>query len=253
MIVAAMLMCPVVAAEAHDFWINAKAPEGGVLKAEAGYGHHYPEPEPISEEELPLFDPLKLITPEGTTEMQLPSKALSDDFKYEVKAELKKGSYLVVGAIQPACWSNGEGGWKMQDRTQRPDASYVGEYVVFAKAMLNVEGSDEASLVTKPVGQRFEIVPQANPATVKAGDKLPLRVLLDGKPLKTAEVKATFAGFSDKGYKAFYGRTDTDGMIDFMPLKGGYWIVVAQHKIPQDKTRCDETTLVASLTFDIAE
>ena len=28
-----------VAADAHEFWINAKAPEGGVLKADIGFGH----------------------------------------------------------------------------------------------------------------------------------------------------------------------------------------------------------------------
>ena len=42
-----------VAADAHEFWINAKAPEGGVLKADIGFGHGFPDPEikDVSEKE----------------------------------------------------------------------------------------------------------------------------------------------------------------------------------------------------------
>ena len=58
-----------VAADAHEFWINAKAPEGGVLKADIGFGHGFPDPETIPEDRIAVFEPLNLVTPEGTTAM----------------------------------------------------------------------------------------------------------------------------------------------------------------------------------------
>ena len=44
-----------VAADAHEFWINAKAPEGGVLKADIGFGHGFPDPETIPEDRIAVF------------------------------------------------------------------------------------------------------------------------------------------------------------------------------------------------------
>jgi len=248
-----------VAADAHEFWINAKAPEGGVLKADIGFGHGFPDPETIPEDRIAVFEPLNLVTPEGTTAMV---QTGSDNFHYEVKADLKKGSYIVFGNYKPTFWSNGPDGWKNADRLQRPDATIVREAVMFAKTILNVDGSDDKDLITKPVGQRFEIVPQVNPATVKPGGRFPVQVLLEGKPVKTVEVKAVFAGFAgktkdgdpDNEYRAFWGRTDLNGIVNIIPAKAGYWTVNIENRVPYpDKAKCDESVLVASLTFNIAE
>ena len=112
------------------------------------------------------------------------------------------------------------------------------------------------------MGQRFEIVPQVNPATVKPGGRFPVQVLLEGKPVKTVEVKAVFAGFAgktkdgdpDNEYRAFWGRTDLNGIVNIIPAKAGYWTVNIENRVPYpDKAKCDESVLVASLTFTIAE
>lgn len=55
------------AAEAHEFWVNADYKDG-LLKADLGYGHEFPNPEAIPEERTHIFEPLKLATPEGMTE-----------------------------------------------------------------------------------------------------------------------------------------------------------------------------------------
>lgn len=38
---------------------------------------------------------------------------------------------------------------------------------MYAKYIFNVDGADSTNVITKPVGQKLEIVPQVNPATVK--------------------------------------------------------------------------------------
>ena len=253
-----------VAADAHEFWINAKAPEGGVLKADIGFGHGFPDPETIPEDRIAVFEPLNLVTPEGTTAMV---QTGSDNFHYEVKADLKKGDYLVIGNYKPTFWAKGPEGWKQADKAKykeltKADATYAEEAAMFAKLVMNVDGADGTDLITKPVGQRLELVPQVNPATVKPGQRFPVLVLLDGKPAKTAEVKAVYAGFAGmtkdgdpaNEYKCFWGRTGLDGIINIIPVKAGYWNAFVQVKIPYaDTAVADETVLVSRLTFTIAE
>jgi hypothetical protein len=114
-----------------------------------------------------------------------------------------------------------------------------------------IAGRDDG-LITKPVGQRLEIVPLINPAKVKVQDKFPMQVLCDGKPANAINVEATFAGFSDRDYKAFQGKTNMKGLIDFIPLKHGYWVAQAKQTFEHpDKIRADEVVLVSTLTFKI--
>lgn len=237
-------------AQAHELWVIAKQPQDGLCKAEIGYSHDFPNPEPIAADRLHIFDPLVLATPSGKVTLE----QVGENYAYQKKIDLPKGSYLVLGYYKPTFWSNGPEGWAQTDRTQRPDAAYVEEAMMFGKTILNVDGASGDSFISKPVGQKLEIVPLVNPAKVEVGDKMPLQVLLDGKPAKNLAVNATFAGFSDKGYKAFAGETDAQGRIDFVPLKDGYWVVRARHAAKHpDPQKADELILSSSLTFNIGD
>ena len=133
---------------------------------------------------------------------------------------------------------------------------------MFAKYVLNVDGADTTAVIGKPVGQKLEIVPQVNPATVKPGGRFPVQVLIDGQPAKQVEVKGVYDGFNGRadekdpanGYKAFYGKTDLKGMIEIIPAKAGLWNVNAS-MTPEypDKAVADEYSLTARLVFMINE
>lgn len=233
---------------AHDFWVNASTSEDGLFKADIGYGHAFPDPEPIVAERRHLFEPLQLVTPDGPILLD----QVGENYAYRKKVNLTKGSYLVLGSYKPTFWSNGSGGWSQTDRTQRPDATYVEEAIMCAKTIVNVQDATDDKAIAKPVGQRLEIVPLTHPAKVMVAETFPMQVLFDGKPAKTITVEATYAGFSDKNYKAFQGNTDLKGQIDFIPLKAGYWIVKAKHAFEHpDQAKADEVVLVATLTFKI--
>jgi uncharacterized GH25 family protein len=238
------------AACAHDFWVNASGPKDGIVRAEIGYGHDFPKPEPIPADRTKIFEGLQLATPNGMT----PLAQIGENYAYEGKAELKKGSFLVLGTYRPTFWSNGPDGWAQKDRTQRADATYCEEVTMFAKTILDIEGSREADFISKPAGQRLEIVPLVHPATVRPGEKFPVRILFEGKPMKTAKLEATFAGFSNKEYKAFVGRTDLDGVVEIIPLKAGYWFAEAEYSFahPQ-KDKADKVLLLTTLSFRIGE
>ena len=243
------LIMGVSGASAHDMWLNVSAPEEGTVLANIGYGHDFPNPEPIPEDRTHLFNAPQLITPEGAFE----SAQMGENYSYRIQKELSKGSYIGSLRYRPTFWANGSGGWTQQSRLERPDATYAQEAIMFAKAVLNVDGSRDKNFISKPLGDLLEIVPLENPALLKAGDPFPIQVLFDGKPLKTAEVYATFGGFSDKECKAFYGRTDLEGKIDIIPLKEGYWFAKVSHKSPhEDPAKADELVLVATLTFSVS-
>lgn len=241
----------VVGAYAHDLWTNAYEPSGGVLKAEIGYGHDFPKAEPIPEARVHIFEPIRLITPSGTVEM----KQKGTNTNYEIDTDIKKGSVIVLSTYKPTFWSNGSDGWQMKDRAERPDATYVEEATMSGKAILNIGGATD-DFVTRPIGVKLEIVPTINPAKVKAGGKLPVRVLFEGKPLKAAKVFATVEGFAegDENAKAFYSTTDVNGIVNIVPFKAGYWSAFVTHKSPyRDKTKADESVDAATLTFHIAK
>ncbi len=234
----------------HELWVNALPPENGLIRADIGYGHDFPTAETIADDRLHIFKPLVLVTPEKQIEMV----QSGENYAYQVKMDLKKETCMVLGFYRPTFWSRGESGWAQTDRIQRPDADYVEEAVMYGKTILNINGAADDALIKKPVGMRLEIVPLVNPATVKAGDKFPMQVLCDGKPARVVRVVGCFAGFSDKGYMAFSGETDVKGMIDFIPLKAGYWIVKTRETLKnKDKTRADEVVLASTLTFTIQE
>lgn len=253
-VLAALAMCALIAvpkAQAHDFWVNANGPENGIVKAEIGYGHDFPNPEVIPAERTHLFEGLFLLTPEGKIDMT----QTGENYAYQVAKDLGKGSYIVGGNYKPTFWSKGPDGWAQKNKKEMPEATYSELAIMYAKTVLNVDGSDSDEFVTKPVGQRLEIVPLKNPAKVKVGETLPVQVLVDGKPLKMAEVSATFAGFAEnKEHKAFSGRADLKGIIEIVPLKEGYWFAKVTYKAPyEDPSVSDELIMVATLTFNIGK
>lgn len=244
------LFCLITSVNAHELWVGTVEYENGMVRGDMGYGHDFPNCEPIAVDRLHIFEPLHLVTADGV----VPLDQVGENYAYQKKMSLKKGSYLVLATYRPTFWSNGPDGWAQTDRVQRPDAVYVEEAIMCGKTVLNVQGSVDDTLVTRPAGQRLDIVPLINPAKVKAGGKLPVQVLCDGKPAAGLEVSAASDCAPDKKQPAFKGRTDDNGKIGITPLKPGLWIVRAKYAYDHpDKKRADEVVLASSLTFRIGE
>ena len=244
------LFCAPMPISAHELWVQQSGYKDGIVRANIGYGHEFPKPESIPADRLHIFTPLKLVTPAGTLEMD----QKGENYAFEKKITLKKGSYMVLAFYKPTFWSNGDAGWAQADRIQRPDASYVEEAVMYGKTIVNVDGATDTDLISKPTGMDLEIVPLANPATIRPGNVFPMQVFLNGKPAHFVQVEATFDRFAAKDYIAFSGLTDGYGHIDFIPLEAGYWIVRVKDTAEYpDKKKADERVLASSLTFTITQ
>jgi hypothetical protein len=112
----------------------------------------------------------------------------------------------------------------------------------------------------QPVGLAIEIVPEVDPSTLRAGDLLPVQVLLDGKPFgyqpgKTAEIKAVYAGFQqDDDTYAFLGRLDREGRARLNLTHPGMWMALVEHtEETPGSPKADRKMWIGTLVFHVAE
>jgi uncharacterized GH25 family protein len=250
MAVLAFVLAP--QASAHEIWANAENPTAGQpLVAILGYGHDFPNGEEIAAERLPIFFPLEVIDAQGN---KLALKAGDKNYISITEEPVKEGTYLLTTGYKPTYWSYTPEGSAMKAKNETPGATSCEQYSRSAKGIVNI-GAATDDFVTKPIGNKLEIVPLVNPGTVKVGGDLPLQVLSDGKPLPKADVKGTLAGnkHQEAGNRDFLATTDGEGKITMSPLKEGLWTLVVETKSDYpDKAVCDVIAGDATLTFNIA-
>ena len=236
---------------AHEIWATADNPQAGQpLVAVLGYGHHFPEGEEIAAERLPIFYPLEVVTAAGE---KLAMRPGDKNYLAVTEKPVENGTYLVLTGYKPTYWSFTPEGSVMLPKTEAKGATSCERYSRAAKGVINIGGAADA-FVTKPVGTKLEIVPGANPGAVKVGGDLPLTVLYDGQPLKSAAIKGTVEGnkYMEEGNRDFYAVTDNDGKAIFSPVKAGLWTLAVEIRADYpDKAVCDEEAGDATLTFTI--
>lgn len=231
-------------ASAHDLWISTEQSEKDKpLHNLAGWGHTFPDTEEIKLEDL---DPAFVIGPAGRIETKE-----GDKQDYFTNAPLTEGSYVAIGGRKAQYRTKTPYGYKPLPKSQSPDAETCSYSVKFAKAIVNI--GKALGDVSKPVGQTLEIIPLVNPAEVKAGGVLPVKILYDGQPLPKTQVFATFAGFSkDAGSYAFAGRTDQEGKVNLQVWSPGQWLLLAKHELDHpNPNECDKLSYGSALTFEI--
>lgn len=122
-------------------------------------------------------------------------------------------------------------------------------FAKFSKTYLNPSADD--TTFSKPIGQAMEVVPQTNPADIKAGTKASFLILYNGKPLADSEISATYDGFDSKTENKYAAtaKTDKKGMVTFDITKNGIWLVRASDTRKSDEKDVDETNLSAIAVF----
>ncbi len=102
------------------------------------------------------------------------------------------------------------------------------------------------------VGLPLELVPEANPYTLKNGGELPVRLYYGGKPLKGALVMALQ---KDRPEPRLSARSDAQGRVRLRLDRPGVWLVKAVHMVPAvtaaKEAGADWESFWASLTFEV--
>lgn len=133
-------------------------------------------------------------------------------------------------------------------RAERGQSAAAGRevYSRCAKSLVAVgQGGDAGH--DRVLGLVLELVPEANPAALRPGAELPVRLLYEGRPLSGALVAAIPRGAPEARVAA---RSDAQGRVRLRLDRGGDWLVKAVHMVAAPKeTGADWESFWASLTF----
>ncbi|WP_267523991.1 DUF4198 domain-containing protein [Campylobacter sp. MG1] len=132
---------------------------------------------------------------------------------------------------------------KRSELTDKDGANEVIQTRKIFKMGKSIFSWSEAS--SRPLGLKFEIVPLVNPLELKAGDKLKLLVLLDGKPISGVD-------FEDQNDDIDGVITNENGeaTITLSKPKDGLQIIAAGIKLPYNLDRYGDTLqLTTTLSF----
>jgi uncharacterized GH25 family protein len=249
-LISLFLLAPMAAPVlAHDMWIDVRdytpAP-GEVVTMTLAYGHYLPAREFLPKEYL---DEIYLLDPNGN---RLEIQGCSDvEFKTQ-KVLAQEGTYLVVATQKGRFWTKTTDGYQ-PGKSKKGLKNVIGctYSAKFSKAIVNV-GARPGDLLAKPLGHELEIVPLADPGTLRSGDMLPVKVLFRNKPLSGAQVLATYVGFSrEKNTFAYATKTDAAGTAGIRVATAGAWLVAVHHKDDYpDPAECDQYSFAATLTFE---
>jgi len=209
---------------AHDFWVEKS---GATLKVVYGHGG----------QRLP-YDPSSIKEVRGL-DVQGKEIPVEIDRKKDHALLVPKGQASAIGmTVDDGFWCKTIMGLKKMSKREagkRVIESY--QAMDCSKAVL-AWGEGAA----KPLGLKLEIVPLQNVFEIKAGQKLSVKVLLEGEPLAHVEVESVEHTKTAK--------TDGKGVAE-VPISGqGLQVITARHKIPlKGNPDADALKLTATLTF----
>lgn len=110
-------------------------------------------------------------------------------------------------------------------RSGQANAAARERYVRYAKVVVR-KGEGNGLHVTQPVNIKAELVPATDPSTIRPGQSLAVRFLLDGKPVADAVLTAQ----SEKR-SGIDARTDANGHATFVISHAGPWFIKGVHMV----------------------
>ncbi len=138
----------------------------------------------------------------------------------------------------------------VKEREARGESQKPGReaYARYAKALVCV-GADKGG-EDRPVGLPLELVLEGKVCELKAGNKLMLKLLFEGKPLEGAQLTALSRKAPNK---RIVTRTDKDGRAAFELDDAGVWLIAGVYMQPAPKAlEADWESFWASITFEVA-
>ena len=142
--------------------------------------------------------------------------------------------------------------WVIRARQERGESeSNAREYYSrCAKALILPDGETAGTGHDIALGYTLELIPEKNPYSLATGDRLPLRLLYEGEPIKDILVVAFSA---DEPEQKSSQRTDAEGRVQVLLDRPGSWLVKAVHiiEVPAENPMAEWESFWASLTFAI--
>jgi len=233
LLVAVLALFLVQPAFCHDVWLQ---PKGESVTVMFGHGDKCGPYNPDFVKDAKAFDCDGKIVPVEIVRSQ------------DKVALTPKGNPVMITVF----WDSGYGmrtteGWKKISKREA-----TGKYTIiealkilrYSKAVLK-----PCDNFAKPLGLALEIVPEKDPFSIKPTEALPVKVLLDGKPLEGAVIKLGDSGHSNPENLP---KTDKNGMVEVVITSPGFQVINAEYKSPlRNDPDADVLRTSSSLSFEI--
>lgn len=214
----------------HGAWLAERVGEPTIIY---GHGSHDDDYNPAKVTIVKGFDKagnVKAIEKKATEKNVL--LAIPEDVTY-------------VGFIlDNGYWAkNGDGKWENKPKTEVKGATEGGHYIKNAIAVVS-----EDAAVKSVEGLALQVLPLENPLTKKAGDKLTIQVLFNGKPLADTQITGDYINMSHESET----KTDKDGKATVTIRNQGLNVISASHteKLEADP-KADQNGYTATLSFEL--
>lgn len=237
---------------AHDYWIIPETftpKENTTVKTDFTSAHTF-----FASEELPDITKFQLlqVNPDGRAFPLAYSRVAPEAAKAEMIIS-GPGTYIACAVSTiPSYWTQTRDKWYPAKKNEIEGAVKGSKSVKSVKTFLT--SGKPSNTFGHVLGFEIEMIPQKDPATLKASEPLPVQVLFRGKPAEAASVSAIFEGFvfEDKSKPPFAGKTDPKGIINVELSKTGKWLVIARHQIQTpENPLADTENYVAYMMFEI--
>lgn len=245
MICAVAFVTHIPAALAHDIWLTVNK-QGDNATVDVNYGD-------VDKREMPdlrKIVSLELVGPEQTLNLRRPLEPNNASGKPALHT---KSFAVPAGALLAVTYDNGFWIVNPDDKIESNStkllvASDKGSWWVpkFGKALLS------PGAFTKLQHTPLEVVPVKDPYTLKVGDKLPVRIEHNGKPLADTDVKYCdgLQPIPDKQLPRV--KTGSDGIAEIPLTRRGPYLLTAEYEGPGTRPDlADKDDMYASLTFDL--
>lgn len=211
-------------ASAHDAWIEARDGAYAVLY---GHGDKHAGYAPEKVKAVAALDAVGAALPVNLA----PGAAA-------VRVAVRGQAALLTLHFDNGIWTRTTDGSKNLPKNEVPGALSASHSLKFGKTVLAW-----GDIVTKPQGQRLEILP-LSAAAPAAGGTLAVRVLWEGKPLAGAKL------VSDAYGKGKTIETDAEGKAT-IPVVAGRHLVGVNHKRDlSGDPRADAVSVAANIVFE---
>ena len=149
-----------------------------------------------------------------------------------------RGLCAIGAFLDNKYWMHTTDGWKNQRQRQGLEILKEGHSYKFTKHIVKW-----CDALAKPLGQRFEVVPLHDPTSLKAGDRLPVKIFFEGKIASAARIASTSNMEKTHDLKSIRG--EDPFMVDIGPA--GLQLINAKLELPVKNQQV--VWYAASLTF----
>lgn len=230
---AGFVVCWTAAASAHDTWLlpaRFEVAKGAAIELELTSGMKFPEPEsPVAPDRIATSG----VRAGGKTAALRPLTPTKGALRLSAVPATGAGVAVLWVVSRPRALSLTPDQVKHYleevdapptvEARYRQQGQFRETYSKVAKTYVKVGEAASDPSWQEPAGLSLEFVPLSNPTALRAGTKLSVRLLRDGKPMPNLGVSAVAPG----GGQPVKARTDAQGRVDFQMDRPGPWLLRA--------------------------